>query len=352
VALVGGSGSGKSTLINMLMRFYDPTAGEITISGRSLSSFSRESLRARIGVVLQETFLFDSTIRENVELARPDATTDEIVAACTDAGIHEHISGLREGYESRAGERGGRMSGGQRQRIAIARAILRQPDLMILDEATSALDPATEAEVNATLRRVAQGRTTVSATHRLASIVDADLIVVLEGGRVAEQGTHVALLAAGGRYKELWDKQSSITVETTPKYTIDPAALRDVELLSSLDDDQLGEVAALLTSQQHLPDDVVFSQGDRGDALYIVARGRIEIVQDDEVIRVLEDGDHFGEIALVSAEERTAGARVANPTVLLRLAREAFDGLLDRHPDLRDAIVQSAHRRLEQDAQR
>jgi ATP-binding cassette subfamily B protein len=218
-----------------------------------------------------------------------------VIAACTDAGIHDHVSGLRDGYESRAGERGGRMSGGQRQRIAIARAILRRPDLLILDEATSALDPATEAEVNATLRLVARGRTTVSATHRLASITDADLIVVLDGGRVAEQGTHDVLLSAGGHYRALWDKQSSIVLETTRHYTIDPAALCDVELLRSLDDDQRGEVADLLTGEQHPPGGVVFSQGDRGDALYIVARGRIEILQDGKRIRVLEEGDHFGE---------------------------------------------------------
>ncbi len=352
VALVGGSGSGKSTLINLLLRFHDPTAGTIVAGGHDLRSVTRESLRARIGVVLQDTFLFDTTIGENVALSRPGASTDDIIAACTDAGIHDHLSGLRDGYESRAGERGGRMSGGQRQRIAIARAILRRPDLLILDEATSALDPATEAEVNATLRLVARGRTTVSATHRLASITDADLIVVLDGGRVAEQGTHDVLLSAGGPYRALWDKQSSIVVETTPQYTIDPAALCDVELLRSLDDNQRGEVAALLTSEQHPPGGVVFSQGDRGDALYIVARGRIEILQDGRPIRVLEEGDHFGEIALVSARERTAGARAVTATILLRLGRRPFAELLDRHSGLRTAVEASARSRLELDARR
>ena len=167
VALVGGSGSGKSTILNLVMRFYDPQQGSVTIDGRNLRELTQQSLLAQIGIVSQETVLFDTTIRENIRLARTGATDAEVEAAAVAAEIHDLISALPQGYETPVGERGGRLSGGQRQRIALARAVLRQPAILVLDEATSALDAATEAAIQHTLERLARACTVVSVTHRL-----------------------------------------------------------------------------------------------------------------------------------------------------------------------------------------
>jgi ATP-binding cassette subfamily B protein len=207
VAFVGPSGSGKSTLLNLLLRFYDPLRGSISIDGHDLRDVTQESLRSQIAVVFQENFLFNTTIRENIRMADPQATDREVEAAAAAAEIHDFIDSLPQGYDTQAGERGGRFSGGQRQRIAIARAILRNPAILILDEATSALDPASEAAINATLARLARGRTVISITHRLSSIMTADRIFVLNHGRLVESGRHEELLAFDGVYRRMWLKQ-------------------------------------------------------------------------------------------------------------------------------------------------
>jgi ATP-binding cassette subfamily B protein len=207
VAFVGPSGSGKSTLLNLLLRFYDPMLGAISIDGHNLRDVTQESLRAQTAVVFQENFLFNTTIRENIRMGAPHATDQEIEAAAATAEIHDFIQSLPEGYDTLAGERGGRFSGGQRQRIAIARAILRDPAILILDEATSALDPASEAAINTTLAHIAQGRTVISITHRLSSVTAADQIFVLNHGRLVESGRHEELLKLDGTYSQMWRKQ-------------------------------------------------------------------------------------------------------------------------------------------------
>ena len=184
------------------------TAGAVTIDGHDLRQVTQESLRAQIGVVLQETFLFDATVRENIRMGKLDATDAEIEAAARAAEIHDLITSLPHGYDTQTGELGGLLSGGQRQRIAIARAILRDPTILILDEATSALDPATEAAIIATLERLARERTILVVTHRLAAIQRADRIFVLDSGRVVEQGRHHELLDRRGLYYDLWWKQN------------------------------------------------------------------------------------------------------------------------------------------------
>jgi ATP-binding cassette subfamily B protein/subfamily B ATP-binding cassette protein MsbA len=204
VALVGGTGAGKSTLLSLVPRFYDPTEGSIAIDGRDLRAITKKSLRAQIAIVLQGTLLFSTTVRENIAYGRPDATEEEIVDAARRAQADDFIRQLPTGYASPIGERGGHLSVGQRQRIGIARAFLKNAPILLLDEPTSALDPATEAAIMETIKELMRGRTTLIATHRLATIHNCNQIVVLERGFVVEQGRGPELVARGGVYANLY----------------------------------------------------------------------------------------------------------------------------------------------------
>jgi ATP-binding cassette subfamily B protein len=207
VAVVGHSGSGKSTLARLLFRFYDVNAGGITINGNDLRALQQASLRAAIGIVPQDTVLFNDTIFYNIQYGRPDAPRDEVIAAAQAAHIHDFIERLPEGYETRVGERGLKLSGGEKQRVAIARALLKNPPILIFDEATSALDSKTEKAIQAELDLAAIGRTTLTIAHRLSTVMNADEILVLDAGRIVERGTHRALLEQGGLYAQMWALQ-------------------------------------------------------------------------------------------------------------------------------------------------
>jgi subfamily B ATP-binding cassette protein MsbA len=209
VALVGASGSGKTTLANLLLRFYDPTSGAIRIGGVDLRDVSTRDLRSQIAVVTQEVILFDDTVRRNIELGRPGATDDEIVAAARHAHAYDFIMQRPEGFNAVIGEKGVMLSGGQRQRIAIARAVLRNAPILVLDEATSALDTESERAVQAALDELMKGRTTICIAHRLSTILHADLIVVLDQGRIVETGRHDDLAKRGGVYQKLYELQFS-----------------------------------------------------------------------------------------------------------------------------------------------
>ncbi|MEA2741256.1 MAG: ATP-binding cassette, subfamily heavy metal transporter [Acetobacteraceae bacterium] len=209
LAIVGPTGAGKSTISRLLFRFYDVTGGRILIDGQDIRDVTQDSLRAAIGVVPQDTVLFNDTIRYNIGYGRPGASQDEIEQAAKSAQVHDFVLKLPEGYETRVGERGLKLSGGEKQRVAIARTILKDPRILILDEATSALDSRTEQDIQAALRAVSQRRTTIVIAHRLSTVVDADEIIVLQDGRVAERGTHVSLLTKGGLYARMWTLQDS-----------------------------------------------------------------------------------------------------------------------------------------------
>jgi ABC-type multidrug transport system fused ATPase/permease subunit len=209
-ALVGPSGAGKSTIIGLIAAFYVPAQGRVLVDGVDLAAVKLNSYRTQLGVVLQETFLFDGTIRENVAFARPSATEDEVLAACRIARVDEFAETFEHRYDTVVGERGVRLSGGQKQRVSIARAILADPRILILDEATSSLDSESEALIQEGLRYLMRGRTTFVIAHRLSTIRRAEQILVVEAGRIIERGTHESLYAAGGRYYDLYTKQHAV----------------------------------------------------------------------------------------------------------------------------------------------
>jgi ABC-type transport system involved in Fe-S cluster assembly, permease and ATPase components len=209
VAVVGPSGAGKSTLARLLFRFYDVQQGRITIAGQDIRSVTQESLRRALGIVPQDTVLFNDTIAYNIAYGRPGASQAEVEAAARAAHIHDFIASTPKGYATLVGERGLKLSGGEKQRVAIARTLLKNPPILIFDEATSALDSANERAIQAELRSAAQGKTTLLIAHRLSTVVDAHEILVLEAGRIVERGTHAALLAHGGTYARMWALQQS-----------------------------------------------------------------------------------------------------------------------------------------------
>ena len=222
VAVVGASGAGKSTLARLLYRFYDVTGGAVRVNGVDIRDATQSSLRAAIGIVPQDTVLFNDTIYYNIQYGRPDATREEVVAAAQAAHIHDFIQSLPEGYEAKVGERGLKLSGGEKQRVAIARAILKNPRILIFDEATSALDSKSEKSIQAELNRVARGHTTLVIAHRLSTVMDADQILVMDQGQIAERGTHRELLERGGLYAQMWLLQQQEEAEREKAEAVRP----------------------------------------------------------------------------------------------------------------------------------
>jgi len=304
------------------------------------------------GVVMQESFLFNTSVGENIRLAKPDATEGEIVSACRDAEIHDTIAALSEGYETGVGERGHLLSGGQRQRVAIARALLRHPTLLVLDEATSALDPGTETAVNETLSRLARGRTVVTVTHRLSQVVKADTIFVMDQGRLVEVGTHAELLARGGVYHSMWEKQSGFSITQGGDWAeISTAWLARLPVLGGLEPGQIESVAKAFVTEQYPADRFVIHQGDPGDRFYILVRGQVEVLRSEDgnepkPMAVLQDGDHFGEIALLRNVPRTASIRTLTPCVMVSLPRGQFTNLVGSSADMRERLEELLSERL------
>jgi ABC-type multidrug transport system fused ATPase/permease subunit len=342
VAFVGPTGAGKSSVLQLLMRFWDPDDGAVRFDGRDIREVSLASLRQQLGVVFQESFLFDTTIRENIALGKPGASDAEIEAAARAAEMHEFIAGLPRGYDTLVGERGGRLSGGQRQRLAIARALLRDPRVLLLDEATSALDPRTERLIAATLERVGAGRTTIAVTHRLTSIVDYDCIFVIVDGRLVEQGTHGELLARGGVYAELWAEQSGGQVPTEAPFDA-TGALARIPLFATLSQVELADVADRFRSAQLAAGESVREGGGR---LLVVRRGRGRVVVDGlagEPVTAaqLEPGDAFGLSALLG-QDSGASLVAGEPVSLLVLDDQAIAALAATYPSVAAVLEHGA----------
>lgn len=348
VAFVGRSGAGKSTLFKLLLGFYQPTSGRITIDGHDIRSVDPASLGSSFGTVLQQSLLINSTVRDNICFARPDASDQDIENAARLAGIHDFIASLPRGYASQVGDSGKWFSEGQRQRIALARAILPQAGILLFDEVTSALDPETEAAINHTIMRLAKERTVMLVTHRLASARFADCIVVMDQGRVKEQGRHEELLAREGLYHQLWQMQTGFVVSADGHHAqVSGERLRAIPLFRDVDIDTLDTLAGRFVSQSCQSGQDIYHQGDSGDKFYIVVRGTVAIStvnSDQQTIRLadLQDGDYFGEVEMVNKGRRTTTVRAGTPTLLLTLHAAHFDAMVGQLDALGKVVTQMA----------
>ncbi len=338
VAFVGPSGSGKSTVLRLIMRMYEPEDGSITLDGVDASTATVESLRGQIGVVFQDPFLFNTTIRENIELGKPGATEAEVLAAGAAAEIDQFVDALPDGYDTLVGERGANLSGGQRQRVSIARALIRDPRILLLDEATSALDPGTERQISATLRRVGEDRTVVSITHRLTSVTDCDMIFVIDDGRLVEYGQHDELVALGGTYGHLWAEQTGSERRELPPFDA-AGALGRTALFRALDRAVLVGIAGRLRSFVLQPGETV---GDESGGLVLVRAGRGEVLApsalgDPAVTAELRPGDAFGVKALLGHGTGTR-LRAIDAMTLLELDNAVLDGIAAQHATVAAAL--------------
>lgn len=341
VAFVGPTGAGKSSTLQLIMRFYDPDRGGVLFDGRDIRGATLASLRGQLGVVFQETFLFDGTLRDNIGLGRLGASPEDIEKAARAAQLHEYITTLPRGYDTPVGERGVRLSGGQRQRLALARALLRDPAVLLLDEATSALDPRTERLVAETLESVSSGRTLIAVTHRLTSIVDYDQIYVLESGQIVEQGRHDDLLGQGGIYADLWAEQNGLPRPADVSGDmVDPArALAQVPFFAQLDAAGLGVAAEALREIRLERGDTL---GARSGQLAVVVRGQGRVFAPDPTGRSVQvaqlgPGQLFGLGALLG-DDTAAELRADRRMELAILTEQALYHLATQLPPVAAAL--------------
>jgi ABC-type multidrug transport system fused ATPase/permease subunit len=343
VAIVGPSGSGKSTIVNLVMRFWDPGEGTVTFDGTDIRDASLASLRGQIGIVFQDTFVFNSTLRDNIAIGRLGATDAEIEAAAQAAQLDSYVEQQPAGYDTVLGERGVRMSGGQRQRLAIARALLRNPAILILDEATSALDAGTEAEILETLASVVKSRTTITITHRLVMAAMADIIVVLDGGKVAEVGPHKELVKSGGLYQRLYEEQTG-KPQAAGRADVDlETALKKIPIFSKLSESSVDSLANRLVVERFGEGSPVVKQGDAGDKLYVIKSGGADVLVNDghneRRVNTLQAGDYFGEYALLAKDRRTATVLATSPMEVWALSKDDFAALLKKEPTLKRQVT-------------
>jgi ATP-binding cassette subfamily B protein len=343
VALVGGSGSGKSTMVNLIMRFFDPSSGTLTIDGTDIRDATQESLRGQMGVVMQDAYLINASIAENILVGKLDATQEEVEEAARKAEIHDFICALPYGYSTLVGENGGFLSGGQRQRIAIARALIRNPSMLLLDEPTSALDPSTEASINHSIEQLARDRTVIMVTHRLNSVQRFDKIFVLDQGQIAEEGNHYELLEKRGLYSQMWDKQTGVSTAADGSVRVTPERLKSIPIFSKVNLDQLASIASNFILEDFEAGAVLMKQGDLSEKFYIIFRGSLDVLKVDSEghesrIAILDEGDHFGEIAVIKNVPRSATVRARKKSTCLSLNRTHFMTLVQNNPELLEEL--------------
>ncbi|MFK7695125.1 ABC transporter transmembrane domain-containing protein [Paenibacillus sp. HJGM_3] len=352
-SIVGSSGAGKSTVLQLLLRFVDPQDGAVLFDGHDIRDARYATLLRQVGVVFQDSVMFQATIRDNILVGRPDASDAEIEDAARAAGIHDTIAAFRDGYDTLVRQYGDSLSGGQRQRIALARALLRNPRVLFLDEATSALDPDTERAVNETILALGRRMSIVSVTHRLAYAAMSDRIIVLDRGTVAETGTHEQLLQQDGLYRAMWEKQQGfLLAHGGDGAQVESNRLRQLPFFRSIDSGALDEISRLFVTEKFEAGATVVEQGDQGDKFYLIARGKVEVMIAAErgerrKVAVLEDGDHFGEIALMQHIPRTATIVTATPCWLLSLSYNHFHPLLLRYPAIREELEATLKSRMQ-----
>jgi ATP-binding cassette subfamily B protein len=356
VAVVGTTLSGKSTILSLLERFYDPRSGAVEIDGRDLRDLTRDSFRARIGVVFQDPTLMEMSVSDNIRCGKLNASPEDIVAAAKRAEVHDAILALPQRYDTVVTERT-KLSHVQRQRISLARALIRNPDVLVLDEVTSMLEQQAEEAFTQTMTRLRKGMTVLEVSGRLARTAAMDTIIVMDKGRIVDQGTHVELLAHNGPYRELWNKQSGFTFSDDGEHarvTID--RLRDFPVFSALTVPQLEDIAEFIASESVPADRVVVQEGDPGEHFYIIVRGLVDVTKhiDDETelhVATLEGGDYFGEVSLLRNEPRSATVRTLAPTMFLVLHRSHFVRLLESAPGLADTLEATVRHRMQAEQQ-
>ncbi|WP_158215349.1 ATP-binding cassette domain-containing protein [Candidimonas nitroreducens] len=328
IALVGPSGSGKSTVLNLMSRTYDAISGGIAFDGIDIRDLDSRALKSAIAMVNQDNTLFDGSIRYNIRLGRLSAGDTEVEQAARTAEIHDFILSLPQGYDTEVGEGGRLLSGGQRQRIVIARAILRDPQILLLDEATASLDAEAEVAISRTLAHIGARRTVLSVTHRLASCPAMDLICVFRNGRLAETGTHDELLQRRGTYHDLWEKQSQIEIAESGKGAdITLQGLRRIPLFAATPAEDLERIQGRLRVVEVQAGSVLIEEGSRAGNFYIIARGEVESSVRTStgaagVMEILEIGDFFGEFALLEDVPHPTTCRARLPCLLLSISRE------------------------------
>jgi ATP-binding cassette subfamily B protein len=342
VAFVGRGGSGTAEIMKLLLRFHDPASGAALFDTHDLKSVTQTSIRARIGVVLRTNFMFNASVRENVRLTNPTTTEEKLGDLMHSSGVAAMAASLPQGMDTVIGENGHPIPAELQQRIAIARALLKNPDVLLLDNATSALDASAEKSVNETLRRLAKGRTLISVTHRLTSAADADLIYVFDGGRIVEQGSHAELIAADGVYGELWLKQAGFRFSADGSHVdVDAQRLKMFPAFHDIDEKILAELAPFFSTATYPPERDIVCQGDPCDQDCILVRGEAEVIRHDAetgesiVTGTLEDGDSFEESGLITRLSRTATVRARGVCTCISLERGQFESLIDRYPELR-----------------